>query len=105
MSRKQRIEETLQSKLSPLHLEVLDESHMHSVPEGAESHFKVVVVSEAFENEKLVGRHRLVNRLLGEELRSGMHALALHTWTPEEWFEKGGVAPSSPQCMGGSKAT
>jgi BolA protein len=87
-----------------MHLEVADESHMHSVPEGAESHFKVVAVSERFAEHKLVGRHRLVNRALKEEFDSGLHALALHTWTPEEWFEKGGTAPDSPECMGGSKA-
>ena len=103
MNRKQRIEDKLQSQLSPLHMEVTDESHQHSVPEGAESHFKVVVVSETFAEHKLIGRHRLMNRLLGDELASGLHALALHTWTPEEWFAKGGIAPESPQCMGGSK--
>jgi BolA protein len=104
MTRRQRIEKKLQSELAPLHLEVTDESHMHSVPEGAESHFKVLVVSDQFAQHKLVGRHRLVNRLLSDELSSGLHALALHTWTPEEWFEKGGAAPDSPECMGGSKA-
>jgi BolA protein len=104
MSRKERIQERLQSTLALVHLEVIDESHMHSVPEGAESHFKVVVVSEQFAEHKLVGRHRLVNRALRQEFDDGLHALALHTWTPEEWLEKGGLAPESPQCMGGSKS-
>lgn len=104
MSRNERIQERLQATLCPMHLEVIDESHMHSVPEGAESHFKVVAVSELFAERKLVGRHRLVNQALKEEFESGLHALALHTWTPEEWLERGGVAPESPQCMGGSKA-
>ena len=104
MNRKEVIQQRLGDALAPMHLEVVDESHMHSVPEGAESHFKVVVVSEQFGEHGLVGRHRLINRLLGEEFGSGLHALALHTWTPEEWFEKGGTAPESPQCMGGSKA-
>jgi len=76
---------------------------MHNVPEGAESHFKVVAVSELFAEHKPVGRHRLVNQALKGEFESGLHALALHTWTPEEWFRKGGVAPRSPQCMGGSR--
>jgi BolA protein len=53
----------------------------------------------------LVTRHRLVNRALSTELTSGLHALALHTWTPDEWFDKGGQAPDSPPCLGGSKAT
>lgn len=104
MTRKARIEQALSGSLSPTHLEVTDESHMHSVPEGAESHFKVLVVSDAFADERLVGRHRKVNALLRGELDSGLHALAIHAWTPEEWFEKGGGrAPESPLCMGGSK--
>jgi BolA protein len=104
MSRKQRIQDKLTAGLSPVHLEVIDESYMHSVPEGAESHFKVILVSDQFADQGLVVRHRAVNRLLADEMAGGLHALALHTWTPEEWFAKGGVAPESPECMGGSKA-
>lgn len=102
MSRKQRIEQTISTALTPTHLEVIDESHMHSVPPGSESHFKVLVVSEGFADERLVGRHRRINALLKDELTGGLHALAIHAWTPEEWFAKGGEAPASPQCMGGS---
>lgn len=104
MNRSARIQDKVAAEFSPLHLEVIDESRMHNVPEGAESHFKLIVVSERFAEHKLVGRHRLLNRLLADEFDSGLHALALHTWTPEEWFEKGGAVPASPQCMGGSKA-
>jgi BolA family transcriptional regulator, general stress-responsive regulator len=104
MSRQSRIESKIQDALSPMQLEVVDESHMHSVPPGAESHFRVLVVSERFEGQGLVARHRTLNRLLGEELQGGMHALALHTWTPQEWFDKGGAPPQSPPCLGGSKA-
>jgi BolA protein len=103
MSRKTRIEESLKRTLDPLHLEVTDESHMHSVPAGSESHFKILVVSESFSDQPLVRRHRAVNRALSEELAGGLHAIALHTWTPEEWFAKGGILPESPPCLGGSK--
>jgi len=106
MSRKARIEKTLRGALNPLHLEVSDESHMHNVPEGAESHFKVLAVSEAFDERRLIDRHRLVNGALRDELSSGLHAIAIHAWTPQEWFDKGGgSAPNSPECQGGSKAT
>ena len=105
MSRKDSIESTLRQALSPLHLEVLDESHMHNVPEGAESHFRLTVVSEGFEGAKLLARHRQVNNLLAAEFDRGLHALALHTWTPEEWFKKGGRVPESPPCLGGSKTS
>ena len=102
-TRKARIETTLATDLAPLHLEVHDESHMHSVPPGAESHFKIVVVSEGFGGTGLVARHRRVNALLGQEFQLGLHALSIHAWTPEEWYAKGGVAPASPPCLGGSK--
>jgi BolA protein len=105
MNRKSRIETVVHEAFNPFHLELVDESHMHSVPEGAESHFKLLVVSERFAGQNLVARHRAVNTLLRPEFDGGLHALALHTWTPEEWFEKGGSAAESPPCLGGSKAT
>jgi BolA protein len=99
---KQTIESKLQAAFSPIHLEVIDESHMHNVPDGAESHFKVVVVSEAFDGDKLIARHRKVNQALKEELEE-IHALALHTMTPDDWFNRGGTVTDSPPCLGGSK--
>jgi BolA protein len=101
MNRQQTIEHKLTQALLPLHLEVVNETHMHSVPEDAESHYKVVVVSPQFEGKPLVQRHRLINATLAEELENGIHALALHTITPDEWFEKNSQAPDSPPCLGG----
>ena len=97
---KARITQKLTEALSPEHLEVIDESHMHNVPAGSESHFKVIVVSDDFKQKMLLARHRLVNAALKDELNGGIHALALHTMTMEEWFEKG-RAPESPPCLGG----
>ncbi len=105
MNRQQIIEHKLQQALSPTHLEVVNETHMHNVPEDAESHYKVIAVSTQFEGKPLVQRHRLINATLAEELAGGIHALALHTMTPEEWFEKSGQAPDSPPCLGGGKAS
>jgi len=98
----QTIISKLEKALSPEHLEVINESHMHNVPEGSESHFKVVIVSDEFKDKMLVARHRMVNKVLEEELKGSIHALALHTMTMEEWFEKGKAA-ESPPCEGGSK--
>ena len=103
MNRQARIESAVTQALAPLHLEVVDESHNHAVPAGAQSHFKLLVVSEQFVGQGKVARHRILNRLLRDEFDQGLHALALHTWTPQEWFERGGAAPESPLCMGGSK--
>jgi BolA protein len=104
MQMQQQIERKLSEQFAPLHLEVENESHMHNVPEGSESHFRVVLVSEQFEGRPLVQRHRAVNSVLAGELKGPVHALALHTMTPEEWFAKGGSAPESPPCLGGGKA-
>lgn len=89
--------------LQPMHLELVNESHMHNVPEGSESHFKVVVVSDEFKNQNLVTRHRMVNHLLQSEINGPVHALSIHAMTPDEWFEKGGNYPASPACLGGNK--
>lgn len=99
----QQIEHKLHERFAPLHLEVNNESHMHNVPEGSESHFRVVLVSEQFIGRPLLQRHRAVNEVLDQELKGQVHALALHTMTPEEWFAKGGAAPESPPCLGGGK--
>jgi BolA protein len=101
-SRAQRIEQILDQHLEVLHVEVLDESANHSVPAGAQSHFKVVVVSPAFDGESRINRHRRLNTLLQAEFDSGMHALALHPYTEQEWRERFGAAPMSPACAGGS---
>ncbi len=101
------VTDTLQSKLiqglSPLHLEVVNESHAHNVPDGSESHFKVLVVAEAFDGQSLLSRHRVVNALLARELAGPVHALSIHAHTPEEWFERGGRVPESPPCLGGNQ--
>jgi BolA family transcriptional regulator, general stress-responsive regulator len=93
-----RIRDALQA-LSPSHLDVQDESHMHS--RGLETHYKAVVVGDAFDGKRLLQRHQLVYRTLGP-LMSEIHALALHTYTAAEWAATG-AAPDSPACRGGSK--
>ncbi|MBT3549748.1 MAG: BolA family transcriptional regulator [Rhodospirillaceae bacterium] len=97
----QTITRKLTTRFNPAHLEITNESHMHAVPPGSESHFKVVVVSEAFEGERLVRRHQMVNEILANELAGDVHALAMQTLTAEEWEKKGGVTANSPDCMGG----
>lgn len=97
------IEHKLTEALAPEHLEVVNESENHNVPSGSESHFKVTMVSEAFAGENLIKRHRKVYQLLADELQAGVHALALHLYTLDEWRNKNGQSPLSPPCMGGEK--
>ena len=80
--------ETLQRGFSPQHLTVEDESHLHRGHAGAAGgggHFRVCLVAAAFRGQSHVERQRAVYALLGEAMRSSIHALALRTLTPEEW--------------------
>lgn len=96
-----RIEARLAGALAPVHLELVDESHMHSGP-ARETHFNLVVVSAAFDGLRPVRRHQLVYDSLQAELDTGLHALTLRTLSPSEWqAAQGPLASPSPACMGG----
>ncbi|HCT6779541.1 TPA: transcriptional regulator BolA [Proteus mirabilis] len=97
------IENKLISRFSPHFLQVINESHRHNVPAGSESHFKVVIVSDLFNDKRSVSRHRDVYQMLSHELDNGVHALALHTFTLSEWDEQQDKALHSPGCRGGSQ--
>lgn len=103
MAMQSQLERKLSESFNPMHLEVINESYMHNVPEGSESHFKVLVVAEAFENQARVARHRLVNEAVAEELQAGIHAFSINAMTPAEWFDRGGATTESPPCLGGSR--
>ncbi|MDJ0805566.1 MAG: BolA/IbaG family iron-sulfur metabolism protein [Gammaproteobacteria bacterium] len=103
MTIQETIQQKLQAAFTPMHMEVINESDNHNVPKGSESHFKLVLVSRAFEGESLLARHRQVNKVLAEELQRDVHALTMHTMTPEDWFNHGGTVRESPECLGGSK--
>ncbi len=104
MSIQQEIEEQLTQQFRPAHLEVVNESHQHSVPPNSETHFKVVIVSDNFEGRRKVARHQQVYGALSSQLQGPVHALALHTYTATEWQARSQSAPESPDCLGGSKA-
>lgn len=78
-----RIHDTLTQALSPLRLEVINESHMHAghaggSPDGSgESHMRVRIVSSQFDGVGRVQRHRMINELLKPVIDDGLHALAL----------------------------
>ena len=82
------IREKLQKAFAPARLVVADESEKHrghaGHRPGVETHFNVVIVSEAFEGQARVARHRMVTAVLAEEIGNPVHALALRTLTPGE---------------------
>lgn len=96
------IEAKLRQEFNADFLQVENESHRHNVAPGSESHFKVTIVSGTFRDQLLIKRYRLVNQTLAEELRQ-IHALALHTFSPEEWEQRAASVADSPACRGGGK--
>ncbi|MER2493622.1 BolA family protein [Catenovulum sediminis] len=99
----QKIQQKLLNTFEPTVLDVQNESHMHSGT-ATDSHYKVIIVSRVFEGQRLITRHRSVNQCLAQELEGPVHALAIHTYTEDEWEAQQGRVPLSPNCMGGSKS-
>jgi BolA family transcriptional regulator, general stress-responsive regulator len=82
------ITEKLIEAFAPQSLEVVDESHQHEGhaghQAGGETHFRVYIVSDAFQGKSRVERHRMINNALAGELQSGVHALAIHAASTAE---------------------
>ena len=99
-----RIRENIQRELRPLYFELVNESHSHSVPRNSETHFRLVVVSEAFKGLSRVARQRKIYEILKNELApGGVHALTQRALTPDEWSPEATADFHSPACLGGSK--
>lgn len=99
---KDSIDKKLSDALAPSYLKLVNESSGHNVPENSETHFNVTLVCEQFSDLSRVKRHQCVYAILAEELAGGVHALALHLYSPIEWQTLENV-PQSPPCLGGSK--
>lgn len=87
--------------LQPQFVELVNESNRHAgYFDGKESHFKLTIVSDAFNGQRLVQRHQQIYGLVNDLLVQGggtVHALAIHAYTPSEWQ---GQSPDSPNCAG-----
>ncbi|KAI0474072.1 bola protein [Xylariaceae sp. FL0804] len=96
MSSNTPMEDAIRSKvtstLNPSRLDIFNDSHKHAHHQAMagstsrETHFRLVITSDAFRAKMQPARHRLVYQLLGDEMSAegGIHALQLKTMTPEE---------------------
>ncbi len=88
MSAERRLREKLMIAFEPTRLDIVNESELHAghrnSPGTGESHFRVLIVSPMFTGVSRVGRHRMVNDAIADELKGGVHALALSTYAPGE---------------------
>ncbi|XP_076171984.1 DNA-binding transcriptional regulator BolA [Ptiloglossa arizonensis] len=94
------IRKKLIDSLNPSYIKVINESYMHNVPKGSETHFKVIVVSDVFKDKPLLKRHQIINKLLQAELEDGVHALSIVAKTTDQWEDNNKITPS-PACKGG----
>ena len=92
MSAGKTVQHTITNKLReafvPESLDVTDESHLHEGHAGhrpgGETHFRLHIVSPAFEGKSRIERHRMINAALAAELAGPVHALAIKAEAPEE---------------------
>jgi len=85
--RKPEITKRLREAFNPETLGVDDEGHLHEGHAGARDgrgHFRVLIISEAFEGKPMIERHRMIYRELDEMMKVDIHALAIDAWTPDE---------------------
>jgi BolA protein len=85
---KQAITNKLREAFTPESLDVIDESHLHEGHSGhrpgGETHFRIYIVSRAFEGKSRIERHRMINTTLSAELAGSVHALAIKAQAPGE---------------------
>lgn len=96
----QLIASRVKARFNPSHYELINESEQHLSGRRdpqAETHFKLIMVSQTFSSLSQVQRHQEVYRLLGDLLPDKVHALSLHLFSPPEWQ---GEVPDSPPCAG-----
>lgn len=89
MSNEKNIKTKLESEYRPIHMDLINESHLHRGHAhghlGEDSHFKLLLVSTVFTGKSRVQRQQLIHKTLAEELAGPLHALTMKLLSPEEW--------------------
>jgi BolA protein len=81
------IKSRLERELSPTHIDIVDESHLHVGHAGASSgagHFSVTIVSDKFSGQSAIQRHRMVYLAVNDLMQSEIHALSINALAPNE---------------------
>jgi len=91
------IKEILIKDFNPSVLKIVNESYMHSVPQNSETHFKLVIVSDYFNNISQVKRHQIIYKSL-EDIMKQIHALSISSFDEAE-YSKNPIILDSPNCV------
>ena len=88
MTNKENIEKILRRELNVSHLEIIDDSHKHAdhnpLAQKGGTHMQLKIISDDFKGKKLTDRHKIIYKILENELNAGLHALAIKALTTEE---------------------
>lgn len=98
MTIEEQLHNKISSAISPIHLEIINESHLHSVPPKAKTHFKLIIVSEKFNSLSTIEKHQLVRNILKDEFKL-VHALSFVLLTPIEFENIPKEQFASPPCQ------
>ncbi len=101
--REQRMREILEAHFPNAEYGLENESSMHAVPAGSETHFKLLLIADDFLGVSRVERSRRVQGLFSDEFKSGLHALSIRAITQEEAEKGARDGFVSPACMGRRK--
>lgn len=99
----EKIRIRIQQSFHPTFLDIVNESKMHHGQKNLETHFRIHIVSEKFNDQKRIDRHRSVQNILKDEF-SLIKAFSLHTYTPGEWINQNEIFQQSPTCQGSINA-
>ena len=89
MKRKIKIEEIIKQNFNLEFCKVEDVSESHrghnGFVEGKETHFNILIVTDDFETLNRINRHRIVNKLLINQFKKGLHAVSFELLTKKEY--------------------
>ncbi|PZU96739.1 MAG: BolA family transcriptional regulator [Pseudanabaena sp.] len=86
-----QIKDILQDKLGAVIVEIADRSDLHKHHQGrmnapvGSGHYDAIIVAESFAGKTMMQQHRMVYAALAEQMQTTIHAIALKTYTPEQW--------------------
>ncbi len=88
MTNKEKVEEVLRQKINVVRLEIEDDSHKHAghnpLAKSGGTHMNLLIISDDFKGKKAVERHKMIYKILENELKAGLHALAIKALTKKE---------------------
>lgn len=77
MVSKEEITHRIQAEIPGAFVEVSDMT-------GTGDHYQISVISESFEGQNLVQRHRRMHMIMASAMQAGVHAVKFKTQTPSE---------------------